>query len=43
MIDPEMIHHEGAIKETGLYMIKLNLGYEIESEVKVAVIKSQSK
>jgi large subunit ribosomal protein L9 len=43
MIDPEMVHHEGAIKETGLYMIKLNLGYEIESEVKVAVIKSQSK
>jgi large subunit ribosomal protein L9 len=43
MIDPEMVHHEGAIKETGLYAIKLNLGHEIETEVKVAVIKSQSK
>jgi large subunit ribosomal protein L9 len=43
MIDPEMVHHEGAIKETGLYAIKLNLGYEIETEVKVAVIKLQGK
>jgi large subunit ribosomal protein L9 len=43
MIDAEMVHHEGAIKETGLYAIKLNLGYEIETEVKVAVIKSQGK
>jgi large subunit ribosomal protein L9 len=43
MIDPEMVHHEGAIKETGLYAVKLNLGHEIEAEVKVAVIKSQSK
>jgi large subunit ribosomal protein L9 len=43
MIEPEMVHHEGVIKETGLYAVKLTLGYEIESEVKVAVIKSQSK
>jgi large subunit ribosomal protein L9 len=43
MIDPEMVHHEGAIKETGLYAVKLNLGYEIETEVKVAVIKPQNK
>jgi large subunit ribosomal protein L9 len=43
MIDPEMVHHEGAIKETGLYAVKLNLGHEIEAEVKVAVIKSQGK
>ena len=43
MIDPEMVHLEGPIKETGLYAVKLNLGYEIETEVKVAVIKSQSK
>jgi large subunit ribosomal protein L9 len=43
MIDPEMIHHEGAIKETGLYAVKLNLGFDIESEVKVAVIKAQGK
>ncbi len=32
---------EGPIKETGLYAIKLNLGYDIETEVKVAVIKTQ--
>jgi large subunit ribosomal protein L9 len=42
-IDPEMIRLEGPIKETGLYAVKLNLGYEIESEVKVAVIKAQEK
>ncbi len=44
MIDPEMVHLEGgAIKETGLYAVKLNLGHELETEVKVAVIKSQAK
>jgi large subunit ribosomal protein L9 len=42
-VDPEMVRLEGPIKETGLYAIKLNLGYEIESEVKVAVIKVQDK
>jgi large subunit ribosomal protein L9 len=43
MIESEMVHLEGPIKETGLYAVKLNLGHEIETEVKVAVIKSQSK
>jgi len=42
-IDPEMVRLEGSIKETGLYGVKVNLGYEIETEVKVAVIKSQEK
>jgi large subunit ribosomal protein L9 len=42
-VDPEMVRLEGPIKETGLYAIKLNLGYDIESEVKVAVIKVQDK
>ena len=39
-IDAEMIHlgEGGAIKETGLYAVKLNLGYDIETEVKVAVL-----
>jgi large subunit ribosomal protein L9 len=43
-IDPEMVHLEGgAIKETGVYAIKLILGHDtagagIETEVKVAVI-----
>jgi large subunit ribosomal protein L9 len=43
LIEPEMVRLEGAIKETGLYAVKLNLGYEIEAEVKVAVIKAQEK
>jgi len=43
MIEPEMVHQESVIKETGLYAVKLNLGHEIEAEVKVAVIKSQAK
>jgi large subunit ribosomal protein L9 len=42
-IDPEMVKLEGPIKETGVYAVKLNLGHEIETEVKVAVIKSQDK
>jgi large subunit ribosomal protein L9 len=43
-VDPEMIRLEGAaIKETGLYEVKLNLGFDIESAVKVAVIKPQDK
>ena len=43
LIEPEMVRLEGPIKETGLYAVKLNLGYEIEAEVKVAVIKAQEK
>ena len=41
LIEQDMVKLEGPIKETGLYAVKLNLGYEIETEVKVAVIKSQ--
>lgn len=41
LIEQDMVKLEGPIKETGLYAIKLNLGYEIETEVKVAVIKAQ--
>ena len=37
-VEPEMVHLEGAIKECGLYEVKLNLGYEIESNVKVMVV-----
>src|SRR5215470_19569275 len=32
-VEPEMVHLEGAIKECGLYEVKLGLGYEIESNV----------
>jgi large subunit ribosomal protein L9 len=41
LIEQDMVKLEGPIKETGLYAVKLNLGYEIETEVKVAVIKVQ--
>jgi large subunit ribosomal protein L9 len=42
-IELEMVRLEGVIKETGVYAVKLNLGYEIETEVKVAVIPTQEK
>jgi large subunit ribosomal protein L9 len=42
-VDAEMVKLEGPIKETGLFAVKLNLGHEIETEVKVAVIKAQEK
>ncbi len=37
-VESEMVHLEGAIKECGLYEVKLGLGYEIESNVKVMVV-----
>lgn len=43
-IDPEMVNMEsGPIKETGLYEVKLILGYEIAAVVKVAVLKGAEK
>ena len=42
-VDPEMVKLEGLIKETGLYAVKLSLGFEIDSEVKVAVMKAAEK
>ncbi len=43
-IDPEMVNMDGGpIKETGLYEVKLALGYEIEAVVKVAVLKTAEK
>jgi large subunit ribosomal protein L9 len=41
-IEAEMVKLEGPIKETGVYAIKLNLGYEIETEVKFAVVPSKA-
>lgn len=44
-VDPEMIRLEalegGNIKETGLFEVPLNLGFEIETKVKVLVIAQQ--
>ena len=37
-VDPPMVHLEGPIKECGLYEVKLNLGYDIETSVKVMVV-----
>jgi large subunit ribosomal protein L9 len=42
-VEPDMVRLEGPIKETGLYLVKLNLGHDIESEVKVAVVNTQEK
>ncbi len=42
-IDAEMVRIEGSIKETGVYAVKLNLGFDIETEVKVAVVQPQTK
>src|SRR6516162_2461787 len=40
-IDPDMVRLEGPIKECALYAVKLNLGHDIETEVKVLVVKQQ--
>ena len=42
-VETEMIHMEAPIKELGLYAVKLNLGYDIETEVKILVVKQQDK
>src|SRR6266849_10890528 len=38
LVEPEMVRLEGPIKECALFAVKLSLGHEIETEVKVAVI-----
>jgi large subunit ribosomal protein L9 len=40
-VDAEMVQMEAPIKELGLYEVKLNLGYDIDSAVKVLVVKPQ--
>src|SRR5947207_2546413 len=42
-VDPEMVRLEGPIKECALYAVKLHLGYDIESEVKVLVVRQQEE
>jgi len=42
-IDPDMVRMEGPIKEIALYGVKLNLGHDIETEVKVLVTRQQEK
>jgi large subunit ribosomal protein L9 len=40
-VEPEMVRLEGPIRECALYGVKLNLGHDIDSEVKVLVVKQQ--
>ena len=42
-VEPDMVRLEGPIKECALFAVKLNLGYDIETEVKVAVVRQQEK
>jgi large subunit ribosomal protein L9 len=42
-VEPDMVRLEGAIKECALYAVKLNLGYDIETDVKVLVVRQQEK
>ena len=42
-IEPEMVRMEGPIKEIALYAVKLHLGYDIETEVKVLVVRPPEK
>ena len=42
-VDTDMVRMDSHIKELGLFAVKLNLGYDIETEVKVVVLKTQDK
>ena len=42
-VEPDMVRLEGPIKECAVYAVKLNLGYDIETEVKVVVVRQQEK
>jgi large subunit ribosomal protein L9 len=42
-VEPDMVRLEGPIKECALYAVKLHLGYDIETEVKVLVVRQQEK
>ena len=42
-VEPDMIKMEGPIKEIALYAVKVQLGYEIDSEVQVVVVRSAEK
>jgi large subunit ribosomal protein L9 len=42
-VSPEMVRLEGPIKQIALYEVKLSLGYDIETAVKVLVIKPPEK
>ena len=42
-VEPDMVKMEGPIKETALYAVKVHLGYEIDTEVQVVVVRLAEK
>lgn len=42
-VEPEMVRLEGPIKQLALYEVKVNLGYDIETAVKVLVVMPPEK
>jgi large subunit ribosomal protein L9 len=42
-IEADQIKLEGPLKETGMYSVKVTLGYEVETEVKVWVVPKASE
>jgi len=43
LVDPDMVRMEGPIKEIALYAVKVHLGYDIETEVQVVVLRPAEK
>ena len=43
LADAEHVKMDAPIKELGVFEVKLNLGHDIETEVKVLVVKQQEK
>ena len=43
LVDADAIKMEGPIKELALYAVKVHLGYEIDSEVQVVVVRQAEK
>ena len=42
-VEPDALKMEGPIKEIALYAVKVQLGYEIDSEVQVVVVRQSEK
>src|SRR6516225_12103831 len=42
-VEPDMVRLEGPIKECALYAVKIHLGHDIETEVKVLVVRQEEK
>ena len=42
-VEPEMVKLDGVFKECGLFEVPLNLGYDIETKVQIAVVRQMEK